>query len=357
MDVLAADGRWLAHGAYSSGSQISVRVWSFDLQDEINSQFFHNRLSQAIGSRQGIIKNPNLTAYRLVHAESDGLPGLIVDRYAEFLVCQFLTAGAYAWKKEVIDHLLTLMPCRGIYERSDVDVRTKEGLELENGLLYGDEPPELVLIQEGPVRFLVDVRSGHKTGFYLDQRENRMTLGGLSRDAQVLNCFSYSGGFGVWALKGGATSVVNVDSSGKALDVARMNLEINGLDAGHSQQIEGDVFVELRRLKENGSSFDRIILDPPKFAERRTHLRQATRGYKDINMVAFQLMRPGGLLLTFSCSGLVTRELFQKIVADAALDAGRNAQILYWLSQASDHPVSLPFPEGLYLKGLMVRVS
>ena len=297
------------------------------------------------------------SACRLINAESDGLPGLVVDRYADFLVCQFLSAGSEHWKDEILRHLQRILSPRGIYERSDVEVRLKEGLKPRAGVLRGEPPPDLMPIEEGPCRFLVDVRRGHKTGFYLDQRDNRQALGDYARGRTVLNCFAYTGGFGIWALKGGAQHVTNVESSASAVELSARHVEVNDLDAGKAAHLQGDAFQVLRELRNANRAFDLVVLDPPKFVESRSQMLRGARGYKDINLLAFKLLSPGGVLVTFSCSGLVTPDLFQKIIADAALDAGRDAQILRTLTQAPDHPVSLSFPEGAYLKGLICRVS
>ena len=356
VEIRAAAGAWLARGAWSPASQIVARVWTFEKSQEIAPAFFEERLRHAAAGRSPLAACDDLTAYRLVNAESDYLPGLIVDRYGDYLVCQFLTAGAERWKRDILDRLLAMIPNAGVYERSDVDVRAKEGLAPRVGVLAGAEPPDLVEIQEGSCRFLVDVKRGHKTGFYLDQRDNRARVAQYARDAEVLNCFAYTGGFAVFALAAGAARAVNVESSAGALDLARRNVELNGLDAAKSENVEGDVFQVLRRYRNDGRQFDLIVLDPPKFAESRVQLDSASRGYKDINLLAFKLLRPGGVLFTFSCSGLMMPELFQKIVADAALDAGRDAQIVERLGQAEDHPTALCFPEGSYLKGLVCRV-
>ena len=356
VDVFGADGAWLARGAFSPASQITVRTWSFHQETEIGPDFFRHRLAEAVGFRQSLGVERQGTAFRLVHGESDGLPGVIADRYGEFLVCQFLTAGAERWKASIVEALAASGPYRGIYERSDAEVRQKEGLAPAVGVLTGEAPPDLVEITENGVRFLVDAKHGHKTGFYLDQRENRSAPGALSQDRDVLNGFSYTGGFGVWALKGGARSLVNVDSSAGALELGRRNLQLNGLAADKVEDIEADMFGLLRRFRDARREFDLIIIDPPKFAETRGHLEKACRGYKDISLFAFNLLRPGGTLLTFSCSGAVTPDLFQKVVADAALDAGRDARLVRHLSQAPDHPVLLSFPEGQYLSGLQVAV-
>lgn len=357
VDILSSKGKWLARGAYSPCSQIRIRVWSFNPDEEITAEFFYSRLKLAFDSRRFLIKNHNLNAYRLVNAESDRIPGLIVDRYGDFLVCQFLSAGSEHWKQEILSALKSLMPrALGIYERSDADVREKEGLKTCTGLLFGKEAPELVEIRENELYFLVDIRKGHKTGFYLDQRDNRAEFAAYAENAEVLNCFSYTGGFGIYALKYGATRLTNVDSSAEALTLCQHNIDINGLDGSRSENAEGDVFQILRRYRDSRQNFDAIVLDPPKFVESAGQLERAARGYKDINLLAFKLLRPGGVLFTFSCSGLMSPELFQKIVADAALDAECEAQIIRRLGQASDHPLSLNFPEGHYLKGLVCRI-
>jgi 23S rRNA (cytosine1962-C5)-methyltransferase len=369
VEVRAADGTPIAAGAYSPQSQIAVRVWTFDPAESVSPLFFRARLTRAFNARQSLISNlelpaspslvtrhASLSAYRLVNAESDGLPGLIVDRYGEYLVCQFLSAGAEYWKREIVALLADLLPYAGIYERSDVDVREKEGLAPATGVLAGSLPPDLIEIDEYACRFAVDVRGGHKTGFYLDQRDNRALVAEYAEGREVLNCFAYTGAFGAWALKGGAIKVTNVESSAAALDLARHHVELNGLDLAKVENVGGDVFHVLRQYRDARRQFDLIVLDPPKFAESRSQVEKASRGYKDINLLAFKLLRPGGVLFTFSCSGLITPDLFQKIVAGAALDAGRDAQIVWRMTQAPDHPVALNFPEGEYLKGLVCTV-
>ncbi len=357
VQLAAADGKVLALGAYSPHSQIAIRAWSFDLEARITPEFFRARLQQAIHSRRLLPSLRTTNAIRLVNAESDGLPGVIADQYGDFLVCQFLSAGAEFWRETIVAQLREVVPCAGIYERSDVEVRAKEGLELRAGLLWGEEPPQWLEIEEGGCRFLVDVRGGHKTGFYLDQRENRALLAEYAAGKDVLNCFAYTGAFGVRALKAGAAQVTNVETSAGALELARRHAELNGLDAARLENVDGDVFKVLRQYRDARRQFDLIALDPPKFAESQHQLERACRGYKDINLLAFKLLRPGGVLFTFSCSGQVSPELFQKIAADAALDAGREAQFLQRLGQAADHPTALSFPEGSYLKGLVCRVG
>lgn len=349
-----AAGEPLALAAWSPESQIRARVWSFAPSTKIDTDFFSARLRQAIELRRDLLM-VNDGACRLVNAESDGLPGLIIDRYAGYLVCQFLSTGSEFWRDAIVNSLKELLPCKGIYERSDTDVRHKEGLPARTGILMGEAPPPLLEIQENGLRYLVDVHGGHKTGFYLDQRDNRLQLGPLCNEAEVLNGFAYTGGFGLRALQGGARQLVNVDSSEQALSLLDRNVELNGLDRKRVDNLHEDMFECLRRLQHEQRRFDIIVLDPPKFVDSKAHLVRASRGYKDINRLAFLLLRPGGYLLTFSCSGLLTPDLFQKIVADAAVDAGRAGVILRHFSQAPDHPVRLSFPEGSYLKGLLVK--
>lgn len=358
-------GDFLARGYWNSRSAIQVRLLSWNPDQVIDEAFWRERLQRALQGRHihnRLAGQGKMVAYRLVNAENDGLPGLVVDRYADWLVIQALTLGIEVRKSLIVDLLVELLSPAGIYERSDVDVRAKEGLPNTTGLLAGDEPPELIEIDENGRRFLVDVRRGHKTGFYLDQRENREIIGDWFRwdeqasHREVLNAFAYTGGFAVYALGGLVRRVINVDSSAEALRLARRNIALNGYAVDEDDFIEGDVFSVLRYWRNEGRMFDLIILDPPKFAHSARLVESAARGYKDINLLAFQLLRPGGVLATFSCSGAVSADLFQKIVFAAAVDAGCDAQIIRWLSQASDHPVALTFPEGAYLKGLLCRV-
>ncbi len=356
VDILSSDGTWLARGAFSPHSQIIIRVWTFDPTETVSTVFFSKRIQTAISLRHAIPSLSGCDAYRLINAESDGLPGLVVDRYGPVLVCQFLTVGTEFWKEIIIKELARQIPVRGIYERSDVDARLKENLKKRTGLLYGDIPSESLKIREGAMSFLVDIRQGQKTGFYLDQRENRAALADYTLGKDVLNGFSYTGGFGVWAMIGGASSVLNIDSSESAIDLARRNAELNGFSENQVKTTKADVFSALRQIHESGRRFDMVVLDPPKFADSRAHLDKACRGYKDINRLGLGLLREGGLLMTFSCSAHVSPELFQKVVADAALDAGRPGVILRRFGQSADHPVLLSFPEGTYLKGLLIKV-
>jgi 23S rRNA (cytosine1962-C5)-methyltransferase len=357
VDVVTPQGTWLGRGAYSPRSQICVRIWTFDEGEAIDEVFFRKRLERALTSRRALVARQHLSGYRAVNGESDGLPGVIIDRYGDFWVCQFLTVGAEVWKDSIVKQIKALAPTKGVYERSDSPVRDKEGLPRQAGLLAGQAPPEAVAFEEGPYRFWVDVVKGHKTGFYLDQRENRLQMDGYADGADVLNCFSYTGGFGVAALKAGARKVTNVDMSGPALALSQRNNQLNDLDPDRVEHVEADVFKKLRYYRDAARRFDLIVLDPPKFADSRAQVRRASRGYKDINLLAIKLLRAGGHLFTFSCSGLIEPELFQKIVADAALDAGREVQIVRRLNQAADHPTALNFPEGHYLKGLLCRVG
>ncbi len=372
VEVRDSHGHFLAWGAFSPKSQIRIRIWSWNPEDIIGSEFFHNQLAKAVEYRLAIFKGGKNklslsdgavssvsrlpSSVRLVNAESDGLPGLIVDRYENTLVMQFLSAGAERWRHIFVDLLLQLTCPDSIFERSDADVRKLEGLSVCVGPLFG-KPPDQISIEENSLIFMVDLAGGQKTGFYLDQRLNRETVQRMASGKDVLDCFSYSGGFTVNALVGGARSVISVDSSQNALELARKNVKLNLLSEESVEFLGVDVFQQLRKFRDQAQQFDLIILDPPKFAPTVHHAQKAARGYKDINLLAFKLLRFGGMLVTFSCSGGVDALLFQKIVAGAALDAGVNAHIVSHLEQSPDHPVSLSFPESSYLKGLILRVS
>ncbi len=409
LPVRSAQGEFLAWAAYNSGSQITARVWSWREEEIINTEFFRNKISNALAARDalnlstlksvrpeldvttshstklskdasqvaGYVEGHERTlpsglaqastgsarteckdsnGMRLIHAESDGLPGLIVDQYGDMLVMQIGSAGAERWRDTCADILQELCNPVCIYERSDSDSRTLEGLELRNGVLRGTLPDNVEVVENG-LRFKVDVAAGQKTGFYLDQCDNRALTETLARDKDVLNCFCYTGGFSLYALRGGAKSVLSIDASGDALRIAEENVARNGLDTARTEWQEADVFLALRKLRDQGRSFDLIILDPPKFAPTAAFAEKAARGYKDINLLGFKLLRPGGILATYSCSGGISEDLFQKIIAGAALDAGVDAQIMHHLHASADHPVLLSFPEGAYLKGLVLRVG
>jgi 23S rRNA (cytosine1962-C5)-methyltransferase len=351
--VRATDGSFLAWAAYSPHSQIRARAWTFDEGESIGDEFFHARVRTAVERRAPIAAVTD--AMRLVHGEADGLPGVVCDRYADLAVVQLSSAGAERWRDTIADAVIAAARCSAVYERSDLEVRELEGLPARAGALRG-VPPEVVTIAEHGLRYRVDAVHGQKTGFYLDQRANRASLRTLAAGRHVLNAFCYTGGFSVAALAGGAASVLSVDSSGAALEIARANLALNGLDAARAEWREADVFQSLRELRNAGRAFDLVVLDPPKFAPTAAHAERAARAYKDINLLAFKLLRPGGLLMTFSCSGGVSADLFQKIVAGAALDADAEAQVVARLGASADHPVALNFPEGDYLKGLICRV-
>ncbi|GLS84421.1 class I SAM-dependent rRNA methyltransferase [Paraferrimonas haliotis] len=356
VEVRAHDGRVLGVAAYSPHSQIRLRMWDFGKDKQVDADFFKRRLEQAFAGRSGLIERQQLTGFRLVAAESDGLPGITIDYYAGVIVCQLLSAGAEYWRETLVSSLQQLMPGCTIYERSDVDSRKKEGLALTQGLLSGELPQMPLIIEENGVNIAVDVTDGHKTGFYLDQRDNRYKAMAYVKDKSVLNCFSYTGTFALYCLKGGASLVENVDVSQSALELAANNIALNRLDPTKVIHTKADVFKLLRSYQEQNKRFDVVIMDPPKFADNRAQLKGAARGYKDINLQAIKLLKPGGTLLTYSCSGLMEVDLFQKIVADAALDAQRELQIVERFSQAADHVVAGGFPEGYYLNGLACRV-
>ena len=355
VDVFSSQGEWLGRGAYSPESQIRVRIWTFDQQEPVDNGFFVRRLEQAMALRRSVLDFTTTNSYRLIASESDGLPGVTIDVYNTVAVVQLLSAGADKQRKKIVWALNKVLPDCSVYERSDVDVRKKEGLEPVTGPLSG-EPPQQVEILENNLRINVDIIHGHKTGFYLDQRDSRARAGHYAKDKSVLNCFSYTGTFSCYALAGGATSVTNVDVSDSALSLAAEHIRLNDLDETKAEMVNGDVFEVLRQYHEQQRQFEMVILDPPKFVDSKASLNRAARGYKDINMYGIHAVKPGGFLLTFSCSGLMPADLFQKIVADAALDAGRTVKIVERLTQATDHPVITTYPEGYYLKGLVCQV-
>jgi 23S rRNA (cytosine1962-C5)-methyltransferase len=351
--IRAASGAFLAWAAHSPQSQIRARVWSWDEGASIDECFVRERVAGAIARRKALTNATD--ALRLVHGEADELPGVVCDRYADVAVFQFSSAGADRWREPIVDAVLAETGYRTAYERSDLDVRQLEGLPPRSGVLRGELAGAGVEIVEHGLRYGVDVARGQKTGFYLDQRANRDRVRALAAGGDVLNCFCYTGGFTLNALAGGARSVLSVDSSGAALALARENARRNGFAGARAEWLEADVFAALRGLRDAGRRFDLIVLDPPKFAPTAAHAPKAARAYKDINLLALKLARPEGLLVTFSCSGGVSPELFQKIVAGAAADAGTATQLVERLQADADHPVLLSFPEGEYLKGLMLR--
>jgi 23S rRNA (cytosine1962-C5)-methyltransferase len=359
VDILDSAGRWIARGYYNARSQITARVWTCD-DEPIDRAFLRARFQRAIAARSRGIDLAATNAYRIVNAESDFLPGLVVDRYADTLVMQFLTLGADKRKTELVEIARELLEPRGIYERSDVEVREKEGLAEATGMLWGAEPPEKIEVHENKLVFMVDVKRGHKTGFYLDQRENRRRVVEFFTPApqptEILNVFSYTGGFGVYACAANpGAHVVNLDASLDALNLARENMRLNGV-VDQGEFVQADAFQRLRRYRDEARSFDTIILDPPKFVHSLAQLQAGLRGYKDINLLALKLLKPGGTLVTCTCSGQVGAELFQKVIFEAADDANRDVQIVAKLLQSPDHPILLSFPESEYLKGLVCRV-
>jgi 23S rRNA (cytosine1962-C5)-methyltransferase len=354
--VQSSSGQFLARAAFSPQSQIRARVWSFAENEPIDHALIKRRVAKALAWRRAAVKDTD--AIRILFGEADGFPGLVADWYGGtqgYLVCQFQSAGVEAWKTPIVQALMAETGCRNVYERSDASVREREGLQRITGTLAGEEPPDETLVTENGVRYAVDIKRGHKTGFYIDQRDNRRLVMEHAAGRDVLNCFCYTGGFSLAALKGGANSVLSIDSSGEALAVGQRNIALNGFDPARAEWLDADVFKMLRALREQGRSFDLIVLDPPKFAASPEQTDRAARAYKDINLLGLQLLREGGLLFTYSCSGAISADLFQKIVAGAANDAKVDARILKRLSAGADHPMTTSFPEGEYLKGLVLQ--
>ena len=356
VEVVNQAGEFLCYGLYSPNSQIRVRALSFDENVKITDALIASRVKDAISLRKNVFARGN-DGVRLISSEGDLLPGLIADKYNEYIVISISSCGMERYKNIICQTLKEIFPECSIYERSDTKSRAKEGLPVRKGVVIGTEPDDTIFVrEEGQVYIPVDIKNGNKTGAYLDQRLSRIKAGSLSKGASVLNCFSYTGGFGLWALKGGAKRIENVDVSEHALNAAKTGVAFNHLDPGRCKFLKKDVFAYLREQVENGAKYDLVILDPPKFAESAANLKKACRGYQDINRLGLKLVAKGGHLLTFSCSGLVDPALFQKIVADAAIDAGVDGRVLGTLRQDEDHVVSLPCPETFYLKGLDIAV-
>jgi len=354
VDVRGDDGAFLARAAYSPSSQIRARAWTFDPRESVDDAFFAGRIGRAIAARAPL-QDERHTGCRLIHGESDGLPGVIADRYGDTIVLQLSAAGAERWRDAIVAALAAATGVACVYERSDAEVRSLEGLVPRTGVAHGSLPGAVLLIDDG-LTYRVDVVAGQKTGFYLDQRDSRAAVRALAAGRATLDVFCYTGGFTLAALAGGAASVMSIDSSGDALSLARENLDRNPtLPADRAEWRDADAFAELRKLRDAAAAFDLIVLDPPKFAPTAAHAARAARAYKDVNLWALKLLRPGGLLATFSCSGGVDAGLFRKIVAGAAIDAGADAAVIGRFGAAADHPVALAFPEGEYLKGLLIR--
>ena len=353
--LFAFDNEFLAYGYYNSNSRVAVRLLEWNEEQTIDKEWYQNRLHQAIASRQFILSDKTNTC-RLVFSEADFLPGLIVDKYADFLSLQILSSGIEKVKNDIVEILKAELQPKGIFDKSDATARGHEGLAVENGLLWGENPPEFLEVKENGIAYNINIAEGQKSGFYCDQRDNRSILASYTKDKKVLDCFSYSGGFSLNGLANGARSITSVDSSALALETLKQNVGLNKFDSDKITAIQSDVNKQLRAFKETGELFDIVVLDPPKYAPSRSALDRAARAYKDLNRLGMLLLEKGGLLATFSCSGAVDIETFKQIIAWAALDAGKEVQIIKQFCQPEDHPVRISFPEGEYLKGLLLRV-
>ncbi|MFI5451589.1 class I SAM-dependent rRNA methyltransferase [Pedobacter sp. UC225_61] len=354
--VCGANNDFLAYGYYNDQSRVAVRLLEWDENQVIDEIWYGQKINKAIESRAHLLKNKDTNAYRLIFSEADFLPGLIVDKYADFLSVQILSTGIEKAKSIVIDILVKALQPKGIFDRSDATARTHEGITAENGLLWGEAPAAFIAVKENGITYHINIAEGQKSGFYCDQRDNRLLLAEYADGKNVLDCFSYSGGFSLNAFKKGAKQVTSVDSSALAIETLKQNIELNRFDSKNHTAIQADVNKQLRAFKEEGKKFDIVVLDPPKYAPSRSALDRAARAYKDLNRLGLLLLESGGLLATFSCSGAVDIETFKQIIAWAALDAGKEVQVIKQFSQPEDHPVRLSFPEGEYLKGLLVRV-
>ncbi len=355
VSVYNIEDEFIAYGIYNGNSRVAVRLLEWDPSQEINEQWWRNRVSKSVNNRLSLLHDTNNTV-RLIFAEADFLPGLIADKYADFISVQVHSAGIEKVKDIIVDQLVQLLKPKGIYERSDLKSREYEGLPDTNGILYGAVPPEFVDVIENGIHYQVNIVEGQKSGFYCDQRENRAITARYAKDKTVLDCFSYSGGFTLNAFREGAKSITSVDSSGLAIETLKNNIRLNGFDSSKHTAVQSDVNKYLRELGEQGEKFDVIVLDPPKYAPTRSALEKASRAYKDLNRRGLMLLNSGGLLATFSCSGAMDIDTFKQVIAWAALDAGKEIQFIYQYCQPEDHPVRASFPESEYLKGLLVRV-
>lgn len=354
VEILSSKNLWIAKGFYSPESQIRVRLWTMKDSENIDANFISSRISAAITSREKLKINSN--GIRLINSESDGLPGLVVDKYNDIISVQIHSAGIERWKEIILETLIKILNPRIVYDKSDNEIRMKEGLPETTRILYGNSDDFKTVIEENGIKFLIDVENGHKTGYYLDQRENRLMLENLCEEKEVLNCFSYTGGFGLFACRGGANKITNVDVSEDALQLASQNVSLNNFNDEKFEYLPQDVFKFLRNCRDSRKDFDIIIMDPPKFAASYSQIEKALRGYKDINLLAMKLLRPGGTLMTFSCSGHITQDLFTKAIFAAAVDSGKTVKVEKKLTQAADHSYDICFPEGEYLKGLLCKV-
>jgi len=353
--VRAADKEFLAYAYFHDQSRVALRLLEWDESVVIDKNWYAQKIKTAIASRRHLL-NEDTNTCRLVFSEADFLPGLIVDQYADFLSLQILSAGIESVKEDIIDILKQELQPTGIFDKSDAGARKHENLEPAQGLLWGENPPEFIEVRENGVRYHINIADGQKSGFYCDQRDNRSILAAYTTGKTVLDCFCYSGGFSLNSLKAGATQVTSVDSSALAIETLAHNVALNELPADRQSSIQSDVNKQLRLFKEEGKKFDVIVLDPPKYAPSRSALDRAARAYKDLNRLGMLLLESGGILATFSCSGAVDMETFKQIIAWAALDAGKEVQIIKQFNQPEDHPVRISFPEGEYLKGLLLRV-
>ncbi len=356
VEVLDAKGDFLAAGFYNAQSRVAVRVLAWDAEQPIDELWWRKRIQQAVNARRDLLDSTETNVCRLIFSEADFLPGLIVDRYADFLSVQILTSGMEKVKAIWLDELQKLLQPKGIFDRSDANARAHEGLDASSGVLWGVAPPEFIQIMENGIHYEVNIAEGQKSGFYCDQRDNRKKVAQYAKDKKVLDCFAYSGGFTLNALAAGAKTVVSVDSSALAIETLKRNVKLNAFKVKQQLSIQSDVNKQLRDFKEKDEKFDLIVLDPPKYAPSRSALTKASRAYKDLNRLAMGLLNEGGLLATYSCSGAVDIDTFKQILAWAALDAGKKVQFIDQFCQPADHPVRSSFPEGEYLKGLLCRV-
>lgn len=356
VDVWNSKARFVGRGIYNEKSQIQVRLLTWNPNDTIDEDFWRRRIRRAIAGRQALLEAPDTDAFRLVYSEADGVPGFIADQYGTWLVVQFLSMAVERYRQTILDVLVDLVAPQGIYDRSEGESREKEGLVSVTGPVWGEIPPDMIEIMENGHTFLVDIKLGQKTGFYLDQRENRQKVSKYLANKEVLNAFAYTGGFSVYAAAAGAKRIMNIDSSERALQIAERNMRRNDFGDREDIYAVADVFEIMRAYRDNSWKFDVVILDPPKFAHSKRQVDKATQGYKDINLLAMKLLKPSGVLVSFSCSGAISPDLFQKVLFGAAVDAGRHVQIIEHLSQSSDHPILLTYPESEYLKGLVCRV-
>ncbi|MGV3707040.1 MAG: class I SAM-dependent rRNA methyltransferase [Arcticibacter sp.] len=356
VEVKDHSGAFLARGFFNDQSRVAVRLLEWNEDVMIDESWWRMRVRRAVSARKDLLASAETNTCRLIFSEADFLPGLIVDRYADYLSVQILTSGIEKVKDIIVSELVSLLKVKGVFDRSDASARAHDGMEASFGTLYGEQPPEFVEVVENGLKYHINIAEGQKSGFFCDQRENRRIVAGYAQDKKVLDCFSYSGGFTLNALKSGASEVVSVDSSALAIETLKQNIELNGFGTKKHVAVQSDVNKYLRTLKEEQQKFDVIVLDPPKYAPSRSSLDKASRAYKDLNRMAMGLLNSGGLLATFSCSGAVDISHFKQILAWAALDAGREIQYIYQFCQPEDHPVRSSFPEGEYLKGLFCRI-